>query len=258
MRRIFSLAMFTFRELIRSKMLFIWLISAIVLCGLAFLLSLLSYGDTLNIFMDLGLVGMEVSGLLVLLLSLAVTYTTEMDQKAIFLHLSKPMTRGEYLLGRILGFYLVIALVVLGMGVVVAGLVIFVGGAQLPPLFTASVLFMLLEMFVLTVLGLTFQMIATSLVGVVLYTFFTIFLGHLIGQIQWLLEKQLAPWIKTLLKGVYYILPNLDIFNLKDRMYDPTLFLGATQWEEVFLYAFTYSFFVFLVGWVNLEKREFM
>src|SRR5580658_4430925 len=113
MRKILAVALFTFRELIRSRMLFVWLISVIVLCGLAFLLSILSYGDILNIFMDLGLVGMEVSGLIVLLLSLAVTYNTEMDQKAIFLQIVKPVTRGEYLLGRIFGFFSVNAMIVL-------------------------------------------------------------------------------------------------------------------------------------------------
>ena len=238
-------------------MLFIWLISVVVLCGLAFLLSILSYGDILNIFMDLGLVGMEVSGLMVLILSLAVTYTTEMDQKAIFLQLSKPVTKGEYLLGRIIGFFLVNALVVLGMGMVVVGLVVFAGGGKVPPLFYDCVLFLILEMWVLTVLGLTFQMIATSMVGVVLYSFFTIFLGHLTGEIQWLLGKELAPAAKLLLRIIYFGLPNLEIFNLKDRMYDPTLVLGAAQWEEVLLYTFTYSFLVFLIGWINLEKREF-
>lgn len=258
MRRILEVAVFTFRELIRSNMLFVWIISIIVLGGLAFLLSILSYGDILNIFMDLGLAGMEIAGLLVLILSLAVTYTTEMDQKAIYLHLAKPVTRGEYLLGRIFGFFMVNALVVLGMGLIVIGLVIFVGGGQVPLLFFQCVVFLLLEMFVLTTLGLTFQMIATSMVGVVLYTFFTVFLGHLIGEIQWLLSKQLAPWVKWILQAVYYTLPNLEIFNLKDRVYDPTLVLGATQWEEVLFYTFAYSFVVFLLGWINLEKREFI
>ncbi len=258
MSRVFTVGFFTFRELIRSKMLFVWLISVVVLCGLAFLLSILSYGDILNIFMDLGLVGMEVSGLMVLILSLAVTYTTEMDQKAIYLHLSKPLTRGEYLLGRIFGFYLVVLLVVLGMGLVVVGLVIFAGGGQVPTFFYDCVLFLLLEMFLLTVLGLTFQMIATSMVGVVIYTFFTIFLGHLIGEIQWLLGKQLAPMINFALQVIYYCLPNMDVFNLKDRIYDPTLVLGAAQWQEVLLYTFAYSFLVFLIGWINLEKREFV
>jgi Cu-processing system permease protein len=257
MRRILAVGGFTFRELVRSKMLFIWLICSVVLCGLAFLLSILSFGNILEIFMDLGLVGMEVAGLLVLLLSLAVTYTTEMDQKAVFLHLSKPLTKGEYLAGRILGFYLMIVLVVLGMGAVVAGLVVLVGGGTIPLLFVNSVIFLLLEMWVLTVLGLTFQMIATSMVGVVLYAFFTILLGYLIGEIQWLLEKQLGPMVKFLLKMVYYCLPNLDVFNLKDRIYDPTLVLGWSQWQEVLLYAFSYSFVVFLIGWINLEKREF-
>jgi Cu-processing system permease protein len=258
MKRILTIGTFTYRELIRSRMLFVWLISVTALCGLAFLLSILSYGDILNIFMDLGLVGMEVSGLIVLLLSLAVTYNIEMEQKAIFLHLAKPVTRGEYLLGRILGFYLVNVLVMLGMGLVVVGLVIFVGGGTVPTLFYDCCLFLLLEMLVLTVLGLTFQMIATSMVAVVLYTFFTIFLGHCIGEVQWLLSKQLTPMVRVVLQIVYYCLPNLEIFNLKDRIYDPTLVLGWSQWEGVLLYAFSYSFVVFLIGWINLEKREFM
>jgi ABC-type transport system involved in multi-copper enzyme maturation permease subunit len=257
MSRILAVGKFTFRELLRSKMLFIWLISVVVLCGLAFLLSILSFGSVLQIFMDLGLTGMEVSGLLVLILSLAVTYTTEMDQKAIFLHLAKPLTRGEYLLGRILGFYLVISLVVLGMGLVVVGLVVFVGGGQIPVLFYDCVLFILLEMLVLTVVGLTYQMIATSMVAVFLYTFFTIFLGHCIGVVEWLLNQELAHWVKTLLKIIYYILPNLEAFNLKDRIYDSNLVLGWSQWEEILLYAFAYSFIAFLIGWINLEKREF-
>ena len=256
MKRILAVGTFTFRELIRSNMLFIWLISVLVLCGLAFLLSILSFGSILQIFMDLGLTGMELSGILVLILSLAVTYTTEMDQKAIYLHLAKPVTRGEYLLGRIFGFYAVVSLVVLGMGLVVVGLVV-TGGGQVPPLFYDCVLFILLEMLVLTFVGLSYQMIATSMVAVFLYTFFTIFLGHCIGVVEWLLNQELAHWVKTMLKIIYYILPNLEAFNLKDRIYDPNLILGPSQWEEILLYTFAYSFIAFLIGWVNLEKREF-
>jgi Cu-processing system permease protein len=257
MRNIFSVSLFTFRELIRSRMLYVWVICVVVLCGLSFLLSLLSFGDIHKIFVDLGLVGMEISGLIVLLLSLAGTYTTEMDQKAIFLQMAKPLTRGEYLLGRVFGLYLIIALVVTGMGLVIAGLVVVVGGGQIPPLFYPSVVFILLEMFVLSALGLTFQMIGTSMVGVVLYAFFTIFLGHLIGEIQWLMQLQMAPFTKSVLQVVYYCLPNLEIFNLKDRVYDPMMVLGWAQWRDVFLYTFSYSFVAFLIGWINLEKREF-
>jgi len=257
MRKILTVGLFTFRELVRSKMLFVWLISVVVLCGLAFLLSLLSYGDILKIFMDLGLVGMEVSGLLVLLLSLAVTYNTEMDQKAIFLQMAKPLTKEEYLLGRVLGFFAMNALVVLGMGAVVVGLVVLVGGGVVPVLFYDCVVFLLLEMLVLSFLGLTFQMIGTTMVGVVLYSFFTILLGHCVGEIEWLLSKQLAPAARFLLQVVYYCLPNLEIFNLKDRVYDPTLVLHWAQWQDVLLYAFAYSFVVFLIGWISLEKREF-
>ena len=258
MRRIFSVTCFTFRELIRSRMLYIWFVSAVVFCALALLLSLLSFGEVHKIFMDLGLVGMEWSGTLVLILSLAVTYNTEFDQKAIYLQLAKPITRGEYLLGRVFGFFSVISLVVIGMGLLIAGLVVFVGQGIVNSGFVYSSVFLLIEMFVLTTLGLTFQMIGTSMVGVVLYAMFTIFLGHCIGQVEWLLNQDLAPTVKTILRIVHFLLPNMEAFNLKDHIYEPNLILGWVQWQEVLLYGFAYSFVVFVIGWINLEKREFM
>jgi ABC-type transport system involved in multi-copper enzyme maturation permease subunit len=258
MGRVLRVAQFTYLELIRSKMLYIWAISGVVFCGIAFLLSILSFGEVHKIFMDLGLVGMEFSGLLVLILSLAVTYNTEFDQKAIYLQLCKPLTRGEYLLGRVLGFYAVVSLVVVGMGLFIAGLVFFVGGGNVSIIFVESSVFLLIEMFVLTNIGLAFQMIGTSMVGVVLYSMFTIFLGHCIGQVEWLLNQRLSDTVKAILKIVHFFLPNLEVFNLKDRIYDSSLVLGWVQWREALLYAFAYSFVVFLIGWVNLEKREFM
>jgi len=258
MKKIFHVTTFTLRELIRSKMLYIWFLSAVVFCLLSYLLSILSFGEVHKIFMDLGLVGMEWSGTLVLILSLAVTYNTEFEQKAIYLQLAKPVTRGEYLLGRVFGFFAVISLVVIGMGLLIAGLVIFVGGGQVTNLFIDSSVFILIEMFVLTTIGLAFQMIGTSMVGVVLYFMFTVFLGHCIGQVEWLLNQNLAPAVKTMLRIVHFLLPNLEAFNLKDRIYDPNLILGWVQWREVLLYGFAYSFVVFVIGWINLEKREFM
>ncbi len=256
MKRALTVAGFTYRELIRSNMFYVWLVSVVVLSGLALILSMLSFGDSIKIFLDLGLVAMETGGIIVLLLSLAVTYNTEMDQKAIFLQLAKPVTRGEYLLGRVLGFFLVVGLFVIGMGLVITGLAIFWGGT-IPPLFWASCGFLLMEMFVLCALGLTYQMLGTSLVGAFLYTFFTIFLGHLTGEIEWILGQDIASWVKSLLRFIEFILPNLEAFNLKDRLYDPTLVLGWAQWRDVLLYAFGYSFVVFMIGWINLEKREF-
>ena len=255
MIRVAAMAQFTFRELIRSKLLAVFILAVVLICGLAYLLAYLSYGDPLRIFMDLGLAGMEGAGLLVLLLSLALTYQTEMEQKAIFLHLTKPLTRGEYLLGRVLGFWAVIVLVLLGMAVIVGGFVALHGGHD--PFFIPSVMLILLEILMLSVLGLAFQMIATSMVGVVLFSLLTASLGHAVSQIQWVIERNPAPMVKALLRGMYYLLPNLEMFNLRDRLYDPALVFGVSQWMDVLLYTFGYSFAAFLVGWIALEKREF-
>jgi Cu-processing system permease protein len=255
MRRVGAVAWFTFRELIRSRLLAVWILGIVVLCVLAYLLAYLSYGDPLRIFMDLGLSGLEAAGLMILLLSLAVTYTVEMEQKAIFLQLTKPLTRGEYLLGRVLGFWMVNVLALVGMASFIWGFMIINHGAY--PMFWPAVLLLLLQMFVLTALGLAYQMIATSMVGTVLFTFFTSTLGHAIPQIRWVLENKPSFLVKNLLKVSYYLLPNLEMFNLKDRLYDPQLSFGPALWSNVLLYAFGYSFAAFLAGWIALEKREF-
>ncbi len=255
MRRVGAVAWFTFRELIRSRLLTVWVLGIAILCALAYLLAYLSYGDPLRIFMDLGLAGLEAAGLMILLLSLAVTYTVEMEQKAIFLQLTKPLTRGEYLLGRVLGFWGVNVLALLGMSAFVWGFMLYHRGFY--PMFWPAVILVSLQMFVLTTLGLAYQMIATSMVGTVLFTFFTATLGHAIPQIRWILENKPTFVIKTTLTISYYLLPNLEMFNLKDRLYDPQLAFGPELWREVLIYAFGYSFAAFLAGWIALEKREF-
>jgi len=255
MIRVLHVALFAFRELVRSKLLYIWFVSVAAMAGLAYFLSQLSFGDEVRIFTDLGLVAMEVTGFLVLFLGLAVTYTTEMDQKAVYLQLCKPLTRGEYLLGRILGLFAVDLLVVGGMGVAVAVLTLSRG--ELPPLFWESTTLILLEMFLLTALGLALQMIATTMVAVVLYTLGAVLLGHFTGEILWILQTQLSPLAKWGLQAAYYCLPNLEVFNLKDRLYEPGVGMGWAQWQDILLYTFAYSFGAFLVGWINLEKREF-
>jgi Cu-processing system permease protein len=231
MSRVFATAFFTFRELVRSRLLAVFFLAVVVLSFLAYLLAYLSYGDPIHIFMDLGLAGMQATGLLVLLLSLAVTYQTEMEQKAAFLHLTKPLTRGEYLLGRIIGFWLVNLLVLGGMTVFVGGFIILKGGWY--PLFLPAVLLIMLEMLVLSVLGLAYQMIATSMVGTVLFSFFTAALGHSISQLRWVLEHKPAPVVKAVLNVLYYFLPNLELFNLRDRLYDPELVLGLAQTGDI-------------------------
>jgi hypothetical protein len=76
MIRVLHAALFAFRELVRSKLLYIWFVSVTAMAGLAYFLSQLSFGDEVRIFTDLGLVAMEVTGFLVLFLGLAVTYNT--------------------------------------------------------------------------------------------------------------------------------------------------------------------------------------
>lgn len=255
MKKTTAVAVLTFRELVRSRVLLVWALLALFLAGVAYLLTLLSYGEHEKIFLDLGFAGAHLAGFLMILLGLAAGYQTDYEQKGILLHLSKPIERREFLLGRILGFYAVTALSVCGMAGLLFFILWWITGDFLP-LYFSALGGLLLEFFVVSALGLFFQTLATSMAACVLYTAFFIFLGHLISQLRWVMEKTGDALLRWVLLILQYLLPNLEAFNLKNRIWDPEGMPTAAQWGDLILYAITYSTFLYLLGWLALERRE--
>jgi ABC-type transport system involved in multi-copper enzyme maturation permease subunit len=115
LRRVLSIAANTFRETIRNKILYAILAFALFAIGMTFFLADLSVGDFTRIIADVGLAAIHLFGVIMAIFLGITLVSNEVDRKTIYLILSKPVRRFEFIFGKTLGLNFTLALTTLGM-----------------------------------------------------------------------------------------------------------------------------------------------
>lgn len=187
---------------------------AIGLVLLAYAISRLTIVEPQKILLDFGLAAVSLSGILVSIFLGISSVSREIELKAIYTVLSKPISRSDYLLGKYLGCTVVILIVHLIMGVAL-GLLVAAMGTGLPNSFLSCNYLMLLESLLILAIALFSSIFSST----VLATSFTIGM-FLIGRSAYILHTLAArnpdPASKWLLRSMHDILPNLDRFNIRE------------------------------------------
>lgn len=100
----YNIAINTFRELLRNRILSVILLFACALIGFSLVLATLSLGETKRIIVDFGLSMIEIGGLIAVIFVGGQILFKEIEGKTIYLILSKPIARKDYILGKFFGF----------------------------------------------------------------------------------------------------------------------------------------------------------
>jgi len=210
--RTLAVAHGTFRETVRDRLFYLVGFFGLALVGATTMLSPLTVGAQGKIVADVGLAAMALLGLLVVLLVGANMVRKEMDRRTITTILTKPVGRGEYLLGKYLGLASTLACMVALMGL------LYVVAVALTPASVAwahlgAVYLVLLELLVLTAAAIFFSTVAgASLAAVFSAMLFAI--GHLSES---LLEfgAMNGGWQQPVMQVVFRLLPDLEVFNVR-------------------------------------------
>jgi Cu-processing system permease protein len=109
----FNIAINSFRELLRNRILGVIFLFACFLILFSVILSGLSLGQTGRIITDFGLAMIEASSLLATLFIGGQILYKEIEGKTIYLILSKPIARYEFIIGKFIGFAAMLLLIVL-------------------------------------------------------------------------------------------------------------------------------------------------
>lgn len=108
MAKILAIALNTFKEAIRSRILYIILIFALLILGSAGIISELSIAEQGRIIKNLGLVSINFFGILIaIFVGIGLVYN-ELDKKTIYTIISKPIDRYQFILGKYFGLLLTI------------------------------------------------------------------------------------------------------------------------------------------------------
>jgi len=254
MKKISSIACNTFRESIRERLLYIALIFSGILMASSYILSPLAVGARQKIVVDVGLAAISILGVLTAVLVGSTLVHKEIDKRAIFMVLTRPVSRSQYLIGKYSGVVLAIALVIAIMtGVLVCTVI--VGRGELRPAIFAAVYLSLLEMAIICAVVIFFSTFTTP----VLTSFFTLCFfvaGSLSNDLRAFAQKFGGPIMKYVMEAFYYLLPNLRVFNLRHEAVHG-LHFRATDLVLATLYAFIYCGVVLYFAYLVFKRREF-
>lgn len=254
MNSVVVIAMNTFREHLRDKVLYSLVFFGLFLIGGAILLGSLTIGEQSKIVKDVGLAGINLCGVLISIFIGIGLVSREIEKRTIYTILAKPVQRYQFLVGRYIGMLITLLVNTSVMTVGFLG-VLLVSGISLDFGLVKAVGLIFVELCVLVSIGMLFSTFTTPTLSAT-FTIAVYIVGHLTNDIKALADKMqegLTPWV---LKGAYYLLPNLEFFNIKgDAVYGVPI--GMSYVLASMGYGFTYAAIIMAVACVIFERRDF-
>ena len=250
---LWTIATNTVRESVRSKLLYGLLFFAVLMIGSGVVAASLSYVEGDRILQSVGMASVRLFGVAIAILVGINLIHREVDRRTVYTILSKPLSRGEFLLGKFLGLTLTIWLQMAIMGAAFVGVSLATGaplGAQhLAFFFLAGV-----ELAVVVGIATFFSSVTTP----VLAAFFTTGIwgvGHLSRQLRDLgaaADSASFHWATWLL---HRVLPDLESFNLSSEAAH-LLPISASDWMLPTLYGAGYLTLVLFAAVAVFERRD--
>jgi len=253
--KIRAIALNTFKEAIRDRILYLLLFFALICIAFSRLLALLTIGDRVKIIKDVGLASLSLFGaLMAILIGTGLVYK-EIDKKTIYTLLSKPILRYQFLLGKFLGLVLTLFIMLLLMSIIFLALIFF-HTFTIEWQLLIAILFIFLELCLITSVALLFSCFSTP----ILSSIFTLSF-YLIGHTAWGLETligKIKPGLgKVLAQGLYHFLPDLENFNFKTEIVH-SLPIPASIFLYSTLYGVFYTLFVLTIALLIFRKKDFI
>jgi ABC-type transport system involved in multi-copper enzyme maturation permease subunit len=253
--KIRAIALNTFKEAIRDRILYLLLFFAALCIIFSRLLALLTVGDRAKIIMDVGLASLSLFGVLMAILIGTGLVYKEIDKRTIYTLLSKPIQRYQFLLGKYLGLLLTL-LVMLALMAVIFLVLIFLHRYPVEGSFFIAILFIFVELCLITAVAMLFSCFSTPILST-LFSLSFYLIGHLSWGLEALLNKIPQGGIKTLARILYTFLPDLENFNFKTEIVHhlpipPNIFLYST------LYGLCYTVFILALAMMVFRRRDFI
>ena len=255
--RIAAIARNAFREAVRDRVLYNLVLFVLILTGASIFIGELSGGQERKVIVDLGLSAMLIFGVFIaIFVGVGLVYK-EIERRTIYAVFSKPVGRGEFLVGKYLGLCLTLLVNVLVMGVGVSLALLYVSHGWDPLITTIwpAVLLIYMELMLLTAIALLFSSFSSPALSALL-TFLVFIIGHFSADLKNLAVSLGSSSARTLFTGLYYLLPNLANYSF----ITPAAHGRAPSAGFVFatgLYALVYIVVILAAATLVFSRRNF-
>jgi len=251
--RTLAVAANTFRETVRERVLYNLVFFAILMTLAGLLVGQLSIRQDEKILKDIGLAGMDLFGTLIAVFIGTGLVSKEIERRSLYPLLAKPLSRGEFFLGKFagLGFTLLVNL-----SVMLLGLLLTLAATERRP--DAGMLTAAYPMFLGLLLVVAFAMLFSTLTSATLAAVLTVgvvVVGRFADVIRGM--REVAPGVpEALVQALFAVVPNFANFDFKNKVaYGEAVPAGDLGW--VTLYAAAWIVIVLLLGLASFRARDF-
>lgn len=154
--RVWAIALNTFREAVRNRVLYVLVMFAVALMAFSIVLGELSLHEEVRVMKDVGLAGLSLVSVLIALFLGVNLLSKELDKKTVYFVVPKPLHRWEFLVGKYVGLVVTLALLVVLMSLTLWAFIALQGGHHGVTLLRAEVL-VLFELVLLTAVAMFFS-----------------------------------------------------------------------------------------------------
>jgi ABC-type transport system involved in multi-copper enzyme maturation permease subunit len=215
----------------------------------------LTAGQEARTIVNLGLTAMLVFGAFISIFVGVSLVSKEIEKRTVFAIFSKPVGRGEFIVGKYLGLCLTLLVNVLLMGVGVSLALLYVGSGNLALSIWAAIFLIFLELTILTAIATLFSSFSSPALSALL-TFFIFIIGHSSASLRDFAQNLGSQSAKLFFDTVYYLLPNLSFFTFRTNAAHgdtpPAAMLGGAV-----LYALVYVCITLAATIVIFSRRNF-
>jgi ABC-type transport system involved in multi-copper enzyme maturation permease subunit len=257
LHRVATIASNTFREAVRDRVLYNLVLFVLILTGAAVFIGELSGGQERKIIVDLGLSAMLLFGVFIsIFVGVGLVYK-EIERRTVYSIFSKPVGRGEFLLGKYFGLCLtlLVNVGVMGAGVSLALIYVKRGWDPLALSIWPAILLIYVELMILTSVALLFSSFSSPALSALL-TFFVFIIGHFSSDLKSLANSMGGNAAKWVFAALYYLLPNLSNLSFITQAAHGQL-PSATHAAGAILYSLVYIFVILAAATLIFRRRNF-
>ena len=252
---ILAIAKNTFRETARDRILLSGLFVIIAIILFSLFIASISLDQSTRMIVDFGVTAIYALQMFVAIFIGSMLIYKEIERRTFYLLLPKPISRTEVVIGKCLGLTATTVLVTLiSTGALYTILFLQSGQFYFTPILL-SVLLSTLEAVILILISILFSGITSPILAAV-STLAFFFIGHAGEIFRFIFMTTKSTVVEILMRGFYYILPNLEKFNIRnDIIYGTTPSFQALIFSV--FYACSYILLLLVITQITFNKRDF-
>ncbi|MFQ5598454.1 MAG: ABC transporter permease [Nitrospiria bacterium] len=254
MKALRAIAVNTFKEAVRNKILYSLIFFAFVMMAVSLVLDQATVGQRNKIIKDMGLGSINLFGVMIaIVVGINLVYK-EIEKRTIYPILAKPVRRSQFLVGKYIGILLTLLVETVLMSCFLFLLVLLYEGL-LDFYLSLALVMIFVELSVISAVAIFFSSFSTPFLSG-MFTFAVYVIGHLTEYLKQFGADSGSWMIERITIFFYYFLPNLELFNLKGAaVYHLPVESGKIVLS--ILYGLLYISIVMIVSVICFERRDF-